>query len=368
MRLFNSLKVAITYDRINKFGGAERVLLSLHKLFPNAPIYTLVHNPKKTKWTNDIRIIPSFFNHLPFFRTHHEILAPIAALGFESFNLKDFDIVISVTSAEAKSIITQPKTLHLCYCLTPTRYLWVDQENYKIPKLIRNYLKQSDQVYAKRPDYYLAISNEVKKRIKKYYNQNSEVIHPPINPIFSPQKKPISINLRNFYLCVSRLVAYKRLDLVIDAFNHLNLPLVIVGTGNQNINLRLRAKKNIIFKNFITDKELKHTYQKAKAVIFPQLEDFGLVPIEAQSCGTPVIAYTGGGALETIITQKTGIFFDNQNTNSLIKAIQDFETNNFQITPQKCFENSLKFSESRFLQEFSGKVKEIWQRHQQIYT
>jgi glycosyltransferase involved in cell wall biosynthesis len=368
MKNFESLKIALIYDRINKYGGAERLLTSLHRLFPAAPLYTLVYNSQKAPWAKNWEVFPSFYNQISLFRSHHEILAPFAALGFESFNLNNFDLVISLTSAEAKSVITKPKTLHLCYCLTPTRYLWIDETNYPMPKILRNHLQNSDKIYAQRPDYYLAISNEVNKRIKKYYQKESQVVYPPLDPIFISPKKPLPLQSRQYYLCVGRQVAYKKIDLVIDVFNELQFPLIIIGIGNQNIKLQKKANRNVTFKNFVSDQELITYYQQAKAVISPQYEDFGLVPVEAQACGTPVIALAAGGALETVISGNTGLFFKEQNPNHLKQAVLEFETNKHQITPQNCQNNSLKFSEDRFFHDFSDKVKAIWQHHQQTYS
>jgi glycosyltransferase involved in cell wall biosynthesis len=364
MKQFDSLKIALIYDRINKFGGAERLLLSLHRIFPKAPLYTLVHEPSKTTWAKDFEIIPSFFNRLSFFRSHHEILAPIASFGFESFDLSHFDLVISITSAEAKSVITSPQTLHLCYCLTPTRYLWIDQIDYPIPKFLKNYLKNEDKVISQRPDYYLSISNEIKKRLKDYYQRDSEVIYPPVSSIFIPPPKTISLEARQRYLCVGRQVSYKKIDLVINAFNKLGYPLTLIGIGRESSKLRSLAKENIAFKDFVTDEELINFYQNSKALIFPQLEDFGLVSLEAQACGTPVIAYAAGGALETIINQKTGLFIEKQTSADLIQTVRNFEANNHEISPENCIKNSQKFSEDRFFHEFSAKVKAIWQHHQ----
>lgn len=361
------MKVALVYDRINKFGGAERVLQALHRLYPQAPLYTLVHNPDTAKWSRGIKVIPSFFNQVKFFRTRHELLALVASYGFESFDLNHYDLVISVTSADAKSVITKPDTLHICYCLTPTRYLWQGFSEYEkdikmrlLPEAIKKSLRSTDYINAQRPDRYIAISNEVKGRIKKYYNRQADVIYPSIEDKFYSKGS----SKRQSYLLVSRLIPYKKVDLVIKAFNQLNLPLTVVGTGSQESRLKSLAKSNITFTGQITDSQLISHYRQAKALIFPQHEDFGLVPLEAQASGTPVIAYAQGGALETVIDQKTGLFFKRQTTNSLIDAVQRFEAGKHQITSSLCFQQAQKFSSAGFNKQFSDKVKTLWHKHQ----
>lgn len=365
------MKVALVYDRVNKFGGAERVLLALHHLYPQAPIYTLVHNPDTARWSRGIKIIPSFFNKIKFFRTRHELLAPIGSYGFEDFNFNHYDVVISVTSADAKSIITRPKTLHICYCLTPTRYFWQGFSEYEkdlkmklLPKSIKKNLRSTDYINAQRPDRYIAISREVKNRIKKHYHRPASIIYPAIEDKFYSKRTLKTFSQRKSYLLVSRLVPYKKADLVIRAFNKLGKPLVVVGTGSDKLRLKLISKSNIKFVGQVSDSKLISHYRQAKALIFPQHEDFGLVPLEAQASGTPVIAYAQGGALETVIDQKTGLFFKQQTINSLIDAVQRFEAGKHQIKPSFCLQQARKFSLSGFDKQFSDKVKELWKKHQ----
>ena len=367
------MKVALVYDRVNKFGGAERVLLALHQLYPQAPLYTLVADTTKASWAQGIKVLPTFLNQLAFLRSRHEVLSPLAPLAFETLNLNDYDVVISVTSSDAKAVITKPQTLHLCYCLTPTRYLWSGVEEYQkdlkmkiLPRWLFNYFRFVDTVTSARPDVYLSISKEIKKRVKKYYQRDSEVIYPAIADHFFSTQKPVSKSDRSYYLIVSRLVPYKKVDLAIKAFNKLGLPLLVVGTGSQLTKLKQMANQNIEFVGQVTDKELINYYQHAKAVIFPQDEDFGLVPIEAQASGTPVIAYAKGGALETILDHKTGLFFDEQTPKSLTQAVRDFEK--LTLNYQDCLTQARKFSQATFLEEFSAKVRLLWQKHQQLMS
>jgi glycosyltransferase involved in cell wall biosynthesis len=357
------MKVALVYDRLNKFGGAERLLLALHRLYPSAPIYTLVHEPQTSEWAKGLRIMPTFLNSLPFLRSRHEWLAPVAPLAFETLNLSPFDLVISLTSSDAKSVITKPHQLHLCYCLTPTRYFWSGASHYAgdrkmkwLPTFLKKYFTQLDLITSTRPDHYLAISQEVQKRVKKYYKRESTVVYPSIEDKFY-SKKPIPFDKRKHFLIVSRLVPYKRVDLAISAFNLLKLPLVVVGTGSELKKLKQMAGSNISFAEEVSDERLIKYYREAKAVIFPQEEDFGLVPLEAQALGTPVIAYGKGGALETIIDGQTGLFFPEQTAISLISAIEKFTPYFFK--QRDLHANAARFRFSTFSAEFKNEVKRL---------
>jgi len=362
------MKVALVYDRVNKIGGIERALVALHKLFPKAPLYTSVYNPKTAPWASVFKVIPSFLQRIPFFRRRHEIIPYLMPIAFESFNFEEYDVVISVTSEAAKGIITKPETLHLCYCLTPTRYLWSGYEDYFQNKTFRfltkpivAHLRTWDEIAAQRPDVYLATCKNVKKRIKKYYGRDSEVIYPPVD--IEKWKMPKKDEIEDYFLLVSRLdFGYKKVDIAINAFNQLGLPLKIIGTGTQMENLRRKAQKNIEFLGQLTDKELLGYYQRCQAVIFPQEEDFGLVPLEAQASGRPVIAFRKGGALETVIEGKTGLFFTPQTPEALIKVVKGFEASQFK--PQVCRQNAERFSQERFKKEFKKIVKEKWKNFQ----
>lgn len=362
------MKVALIYDRVNKFGGAERLLLSIHKIFPDAPLFTLVYDKKSSKWAQNFKIIPTFLNKLPWLRKRHELLAPIAPLAFETLDLSDYDVIISITSSDAKSIITSPKQLHICYCLTPTRYFWSGNKEYSrdiklkiLPNFIYNYLRTIDLLTSTRADEYIAISEEVKKRIKKYYNRDSSVIYPPIDDKFYSENNT-PIRNRDYYLVVSRLVPYKKTELAISVFNKLNKKLIVVGDGSEMNRLKKISNRNIIFTGKVSDSELINIYKDAKAVIFPQDEDFGLVPIEAQACGTPVIALGRGGALETIISGKTGIFFKNQTIKSLESAINKFES--LAINPHNCISNARKFSQAIFETEMKKQINQLISKHE----
>jgi glycosyltransferase involved in cell wall biosynthesis len=290
-------------------------------------------------------------------------------LAFESFDFSKFDLVISVTSEAAKGIITKLETKHICYCLTPTRYLWSGYGEYFkntvfrfLAKPFTLYLKFWDKIAAQRPDAYIAISKEVQSRIKKYYGRESEVIYPSIDNIKYREKeisdiKNIVQNTSNYFLIVSRLVPYKKVDLAIKTFNKLKLPLKIIGIGSEMNKLKIMSGSTVEFLGNLTDKELVRYYSGCRGLIFPGLEDFGLTILEAESFGKPVIAFRGGGALETVVEGKTGIFFDEQTVESLEKAIKQF--NNLAFDPKMCMDQAQKFNFQQFKNNFMKKVEDL---------
>ncbi|HLE48760.1 MAG TPA: glycosyltransferase, partial [Patescibacteria group bacterium] len=316
-------------------------------------------------------------------KNNHELLGFITPIAFEMFNFDSYDLVISVTSESAKGIITKPSTLHICYCLTPTRYLWSGYDEYLsnppkklswipfykiISKPLLNYAKKWDLVASSRPDYYVAISTAVKNRIKKYYGRDSEIIYPPVETDkFKRQKSKVKITNHNskieklrmgdFFLIVSRLVPYKKVDLAIEGLIKLGKNLIVVGTGSEEEKYKTKYKsnKNIIFKGFVTDDELAMYYRNAKAFIYPQEEDFGITAVEAQAAGIPVIAYKKGGVLDTIIDGKTGILFNNQSIKSLSGAVLKLEKMKFE--KDEIVANSAKFSEEKFEKEILDLMK-----------
>lgn len=347
------MKVALVYDRLNKWGGAERVLLALHKIFPDAPLFTSVHSEKGASWAKEFNIKTSYLQSLGIMRDHNEMLALLMPTAFESFNFDDFNLVISVTSESANGIITKPNTLHICYCLTPTRYLWSGYEEYFRGKFLRAtstpalmYLRRWDKLSAKRPDHYIAISTEVKNRIKKYYGVDSEIIYPPVMIKKTTLKKE---KKGDFFLLVSRLSSlsyYKKVDLAIDAFNLTGQKLKIVGSGPMEKKLKKSAKKNIEFLGELTDNELAYYYENCRALVFPGLEDFGLVMAEAQLFGKPVIAYAGGGALDIVKNGKTGKLFHKQEVNELANALKSFNESDY--NKQDIVENASRFTFDKF--------------------
>lgn len=360
------MEVALIYDRVNKWGGAERVLLALHKLFPDAPLYTSVYNSKTAPWAKVFKIKTSFLQKLPF-AIHHELFAALMPIAFESFSFDKYDLVISVTSEAAKGIITKPKTKHICYCLTPTRYLWSAYHDYFRNPLLRflskpvvSYLRTWDKIASQRPDAYVAISKEVRSRIKKYYGRDSVVVYPPIEITnHKSQNTKYKILGTNYFLIVSRLVPYKRIEIAISAFSKLKLPLKIIGVGSQEKYLKSISNDTIEFLGNLTEDELVSYYRGCRALIFVGVEDFGLTVLEAQSFGKPVIAFRGGGALETIIEGKTGLFFNEQTVESLIKTIKQFD--NITIDPNACGNQVRKFGFDNFKKQFMDEILRVAQ-------
>jgi glycosyltransferase involved in cell wall biosynthesis len=359
------MKVAIVYDRVNKWGGAERVLLALHEIFPKAPLYTSVYDAKRAPWAKVFPgVVTSFLQKIPFAKSNHEFLGTLMPLAFESFDFSEFDLVISVTSEAAKGIITGPKTIHICYCLTPTRYLWSAHKFYfnsppskfgfipffkylSIPLI--KYLKKWDVGVSKRPDRFIAISTEVKERIRIYYKRDSEIIFPPVD--IPPSRAKLVKNRKkgNYYLIVNRLIPYKRVDLAISVFNKLKYPLYIVGSGSEEIKLKKMAFDNIKFLGQVNETKLADLYLRAKALVMPQEEDFGIVAVEAQSYGVPVIAFKKGGVRDTVIDGKTGILFEDQTVKSLMQAVKKFDKMRFSERILKA--NAKRFSFKVFKNE-----------------
>ena len=292
---FQNLKVAIVCDWLTNLGGAEKVIASLHRLFPEAPIYTTLYDPKRVKGFEDATIYASFLQRIPFSKKAHSLFLSAMPLAVESFDLSSYDLVISSSHSVAKGVITKPDTLHICYCHTPMRYAWEPWElEYRLrqfPKFLHKAIQKKihrirlwDRLTADRVDHFIANSEAVKDRIRKYYRREAQVIHPPVEVKKFHQDTP-----QDFYLMVGRLIAYKRFDLVIQAFNDLGKPLLIAGTGPEEGRLKGLAKGNIRFLGRVHDEELKKRYAQCRALIFPQLEDFGLPAVECMASGSPVI-------------------------------------------------------------------------------
>ena len=365
-------KIAIIYDRVNKWGGAERVLLALHEIFPQAPLFTAVYNHESARWAKIFpQVIPSFLQKFPYAKSHHELYPWLTPLAFESFNFNQYDAVISVTSTDAKGIVTQPKTFHLCYCLTPTRYLWSHEQFYKsqldpgtrfITYPLFNYLKFWDRIASTRPDIYVSISQTVSGRVKKYYGRDSQVVYPPVDiDVYSQPSPPPSI--KDFFLYVGRLVGYKQPEIIINVFNRLEYPLVIVGSGSEEKKLKRLAKPHIYFAGHVSQSQLVSFYQHTKAVIFFHEEDFGLVPVEAQAAGKPVIALNLGGETETVIHGKTGILIDDNSEESLYSHIYNFDHRLFD--PGIIRSNAARFSKQRFQREFVKVFTSGWSKYKE---
>ena len=354
------LKVAIFYDWLNQWGGAERVLLDILKIYPNAPVFTLIHNPKKTTWLPpQTKVITSFIQKFPFSQKNPIFYTPLYALAIEKFNFSKFDIVISTTSISGHCLLTSPSTLFVCYFHNPNRYLYQTPKPYHFLSPLLNMYKKTDYIYGQRPDYLMCNSATVQKRISQHYDRSSIIVYPGVDiDFFTPLKKPLT---SDYFLVVSRLVSHKKIDLAIQACHLLKKKLIIVGSGRDKhklINLKNKLNDpNIILLGKVSDKKLKKLYQNCQALICPQIEDYGLTPIEAQACGRPVIAYKKGGITETVIPNKTGLFFKYQTVKSLSTALKKFNPDLF--SPDNCVANAIKFSTQNFMLKFKHTIQNI---------
>lgn len=356
------MKVAIVHDWLIGMGGAENVIIDLHSMFPDAPIYTSVVNYEKlSPIFKEMDIRPTFIQKLPFSKKKYNRYLPLFPLAFEALDLSEYDLIISSTaSVGAKGILTSSTSIHICYCHTPPRYSWDFYHEYlhtagktqqkMIPPLM-HYLRMYDQLSAKRVDYFIGNSTIVKKRIEKIYRRDAAVIFPPVNV----HKFPFSTVSEEFYLVVSRLVPYKRVDLAVEACTKLNKKLVIIGTGDELEKIKLKAGPTIEFLGFQSDEAVADYMSRCKAFLFPGYEDFGIAPVEAQACGKPVIAYGMGGALDTVIDSKTGIHFNEQTVQSLMQAINKFET--IQFDANAIHEHAQHFSVENFKTNISNFIQ-----------
>jgi glycosyltransferase involved in cell wall biosynthesis len=361
------MNIALVHDWITNVSGAERVLLAIKDIFPEAVIYTSVYKEDSAQAFSDFEIRTTYLQNYPVFQNRREALIPYAPLAFESLDLSNFDLVISNTTFAAKGIITKPETVHICYCHTPTRYLWEQQIDSRasqgrfsgVRRRISNKLRVWDYAAAQRPDYFIANSETVRKRIKKYYNRDSKVVYPPVetNRFHSTASDTVS----DYYLYVSRLVDYKRADIVVEAFNINGRNLRIVGNGPEKAKLMARAKNNIKFLNHVSDQELLSEYQNAKAFVFASEEDFGIVPVEAMACGKPVICYGTGGASETVLNGKTGLYFFKQSAVDINEAIEKFES--LALNKQTIIQRAEEFSEQKFKKNFRESVEKFVSEH-----
>lgn len=363
------MKIALVHDYLAQDGGAERVLLSLHRMWPEAPIFTLFHAKGSVSGFDGADIRESYIARLPWGRKKYQWYLPLMPQAFESFDFTGFDVVISSTSAFAKGIITSPETLHICYCHTPTRYLWTDTQEYiadlKYPKVIKIFLPRLfhrlrvvDQLAASRVEKFVANSHTVQERILKYYRRESEVVFPPVEV----SRGTIATPIDDYFISGGRLVPYKRFDLIIEAFNRLKHKLIIFGDGPSMVELKKRSKENIVFTGRISEEEKMKLLSRSKAFIHPQLEDLGITPIESMANGRPVIAYGAGGALETIVDGVTGVFFNTQSWNALFEVVEAFDPAAWDPTVIRA--HAEKFSTAVFERRMKEIVESAHKEHQ----
>ncbi len=371
------MKVALVHDYLVQNGGAERVLEVLTELFPTAPIYTLLYDKNLMQGRFQDKVIKtSFLQKLPFARTRHRLFPPLMPLAIEQFDLSGYDLVISDSSSYAKGVITSPETLHICYMHTPMRYAWDDCQKYTsdfgFPRLVKwlvpffmNPIRIWDRASSVRPDALIANSQFVADRIKKYYHRGAEVIHPPVEVSrFQPrgvENEPVLPPEESYFLMVGRLIAYKRHDIAILAFNELGLPLKIIGRGPELERLKSMAKPNIEFLGRIDDEDLPQYYQKASGFIFPQEEDFGIVAIEALASGSPLIAYRGGDIPEHMKEGLQGVFFDEQTKESLKQAVLRFQSQSFDR--EAISKSVAHFDKEYFRATIKNRIEALYQAH-----
>ncbi len=368
------MKVALVHDHLAQDGGAEKVLKVFSDMFPEAPIYTLLYEKKQVnKYFKDKRIETSIIQRLPGGVKHYQWYLFFMPIAVEFFDLSEYDLIISDTSSFAKGVITSPNSLHICYCHTPTRYLWSDTHQYinelkynkyfkKIISLVLNRIRIWDRLAADRVDLFIANSKTVQKRIVKYYRRPSTLIYPPVETEkfflegLNGQKKE-----KKYFLAGCRLAPYKRIDIVVEAFKFLgnNYKLKIFGDGVDTERLKklAGASANIEFLGRVSEEDKAKLYSGAEAFINPQEEDFGITVVESMASGRPVIAYRKGGATETVIERKTGLFFNEQTAESISEALRNFKSEDF--NPSEIREYSLQFS----VENFKGQIREFIERN-----
>jgi glycosyltransferase involved in cell wall biosynthesis len=367
-----SQKVAIVCDWLTGTGGAERVVLELHKLFPEAPIYTSQYD-KNTKiwygdkWFSDADVRPLWLQRLP--KSMKKLLPVLRARAFSKLDLSEYDLVISSSGAEAKGVTTGPKTVHVSYCHAPTHYYWSRYDGYmKDPgfgvldpiarlslRTLVGKMRRWDYQAAQQPDYFIANSKHTRAEIKKYYKRDSVVIYPPVNIERFKTNQKIT---RNGFLIAGRQTPYKRFDLAVAACTELGVPLTVIGNGPEHEKLVKMAGPRVTFLTNVKDSNMPKHFQRAEAFIFPGIDDFGIVAVEAMAASTPVIAHKAGGTLDYVKEGKTGLFFEEQTVGSLREAIKSFNPSKFK--GEEIRKSTSKFSEEAFvknIQKFLNGIK-----------
>lgn len=360
------MKLAVVHDWLNQIGGAEDVLETLMRMYPDSPLYTSIYWREKMpahyqNW--DIHTL--WIDKLPQIHQRHQAYFPFFPLAWRGLDLSDFDIVLSNKSGFCHFLQSGHETMHICYCLAPTRYVWqydayMDRENVPAPirlmlRPLISGLKGADYRAAQRVDHFIAISTEIQQRIKQYYDRDSVVIYPPVQ--VASRFKPADYH-DDYFLSLGRLIPYKRVDLLVEACTRLNLPLKVGGTGRDLERLKSLAGPTVEFLGYVPDDDLPELFARAKAFVFPGYEDFGITPVQAQAAGRPVIAYSAGGSLDTVIEGKTGTFFHDQSVEALIDILQNFDADVYD--PADCRENALRFDEAVFVQQIESFIQGAW--------
>lgn len=358
------MKIALVHDYLTQPGGAERVFELLCQRFPEADIFTSLYDARRSVDLGDRLVNTTFLQKIPGATRYFRLLAPFYFSAFRALDLSDYDLIISSTSSFAKAVRKRPEAIHICFCHNVTRFLWDTQTYlreyptykrfYPLLEKVFNGMRSIDLKYAQEPDLYIANSSTVARRIERIYGKKATVIHFPIHT----QKFSFSRQKEDFFLTSARLMSYKRMDVVIEAFNWLGLPLVIMGDGPERKRLEAQALGNIQFLGHVSDEERTRLMAKTRAVVVAALEDYGLVPVEANASGTPVVAYGAGGVLETQIPGRTGILFKRQTPESLQEALLEVDQRNWDYS--KIREHALKhFSEEAFFQQVQQIIAEV---------
>ncbi|MDA0265659.1 MAG: glycosyltransferase family 4 protein [Cyanobacteria bacterium] len=368
-------KIAIAHEWFASYAGSERVVEQMLAVYPQADLFSLVDflDPNQRRFIQNKPVQTSFIQNLPFARRAFRQYLPLMPLAVEQFDLSAYDLVISSSHAVTKGVITGPDQLHLCMCYSPIRYAWDLQHQYLresgsgkgvkgwLVRWMLHQIRQWDYRTANGVDHFIAISDFIARRIWKVYRRRATVIYPPVDV----DAFEVTAQKQDFYLAASRLVPYKRMDLIVRAFAQMpDRQLVVIGDGPEMMRLRSLSSDNIKLLGYQSSPVLKEYLQAAKAFIFAAEEDFGILPVEAQAAGTPVIAYGRGGALETVVEGKTGLFFEQQTVEHLIGAVETFEDKPANFDPWVIRQNAERFSVQRFQGEFQAFVEEAWMRFQ----
>lgn len=369
------MKVAIVHDWFCNIGGAEECVQVFTELFRDAPIYTLVVYDRNWELPllRDNVIHTSFVQKLPFSGRRHQEYLPLFPVAIEQFDLTGYDLVISSSSSVAKGAITTSETCHICYCHTPMRYAWHLYHEHanggrlkwlkgKLLPPIMNYMRMWDVTSSQRVDHFVANSECVAGRIRKYYGRESRVIYPPVDTDFyTPGAGSADPGESDYFVTVGRLVAYKNVDKIVLAFNKLGLPLKVVGTGPEERRLASLAASNVEMLGYQSREDVRELLRGARAFVFCAEEDFGIAPVEAQAAGTPVIAYSRGGALETVVPGVCGTLYDEQSPDCIAEAVSAFDPGAFE--PEAIRSNALRFSRRRFSEEFASYTLQMYAEH-----
>jgi glycosyltransferase involved in cell wall biosynthesis len=368
-------RIAIVHDWLITHTGAEKVLSQILNVYPQADLFSIVdlYTPKLRTFIQDKHARTTFIQNLPFARKYFRYYLPLMPLAVEQFDLSSYDLVISSNFAVAKGVLTNPNQLHICMCYSPMRYAWDLQSQYLsetglerglkswIVRWILHYIRLWDVRTSNGVDRYIAISQFIARRIWKIYRREATVIHPPVNVEYYTLKDKKD----DFYLTVSRFVPYKKIGLIVESFASMpDRRLIVIGDGAEFAKVKANVPPNVLLLGYQPDEVVRDHLQRAKAFVFAAQEDFGIAPLEAQACGTPVIAYGKGASLETIRgldeEKPTGLFFEKQKSEAIIASINQFELLNERFEPQFCRENALRFSSERFHKEFTRFMEMEW--------